>query len=109
MLFPRYHPLTAEPLQVHRFTFENHSYVGCTTDKANHTQGHPWCHLECIHGKGAKNDVICSNTDANKTKDIFFLVTYQSNHCKPYIIVQHMPRKCDESTSLLDIPAIERG
>lgn len=32
---------------VHRFTFENHTYVGCTTVKANHSHGHPWCsHVE---------------------------------------------------------------
>ena len=60
-------------LQVHRFTFENHSYVGCTTEKADHSQGHPWCHLECI-GESEKWMEKCENADAEMW---FFLKTYQ--------------------------------
>eukprot|EP00913_Durusdinium_trenchii_P029880 g27999.t1 len=54
---------------VRSFTFENHTYVGCTTDTADHTYGHPWCshvaHFVWNHSKWSYClQVPCSDTHA---------------------------------------------
>ena len=93
-------PSTAEPLQVHRFTFENHSYVGCTTDKANHTQGHPWCQLVAasMGSRCAKMMFYLFNDRCNEIMYIYLYFWTLISYCKLEIEYNHltnMPNNCD--------------